>query len=924
MKRVCLLSGLVMLAFSLFAGYLKNFPITVTQPDGSVVNCFVTGDEYYNWVHDENGFTLIRDPQTGVVVYAMLQDDELVSTGYRVGSVDPASLGLEPEINISAEKRKQLRQEFLEHKPKKETKEHDSTTGSVRTAGTLNNIVIYIRFSDDSEFQPKANTYQDWFNKDADNFSSLYRYFKSLSNEKLFISTTFYPTASGNTILSYQDSYPRSYFQPYNASSNPNGYQGGDSGNERRDREHQLLKRAIDAVRSQIPPSLNLDCNNDGEVDNVCFVVRGGAGGWNSILWPHQWYLYSLNVTLNGKRVMIYNFQVETVFDQQGASVLAHEMFHSLGAPDLYRYVNENIDPVGPWDLMNMNATPPQSSAAYMRLKYGGWLNNIPEITQPGTYTLNNVWSATNNAYKIASPNSSSEYFVIEYRDKNVYWDSALPGSGLIIYRVNTLAEGNMDGPPDEVYIFRPGGNNNNTDGNINNAFFSSQAGRTVFNDSSNPPCFLSNNQPGGISISNISASGGTTMSFELSDAGACPGPSNMTVNYTSDCNAQISWNAPNTKTIGITPETDRGDEIVFNNFPVAGATLLSEAHNENTKFSHNFAMTGGEPYDASDRASGWLGWCGPLYDAIGTGGQVEFIVAARFVPSDLATAGIKTGDVITKMRFVPAHVSYIAAVTLAIYQGGSSPTNPGALVCQQDVTQNLLEQQHNEITLNTPYAINASQELWIGYYVATYGGYPAGCDAGPSVVGKGDLIYLNNAWSNLLTVTNFTVSANWNIEAFVITGGTEDTKYNVYRDGVLVASNIAETSYTDSGFSPYANHTWSVRATCSGGGESAVASVTKESCVVGIEAPPSPPEGGDVRVYPNPTSGLIMICDVRCAICDIAIFDVMGRAVVVAQSHIENRTSQIALDLSNLPAGVYFIRITTADGVVTRKVVKE
>jgi len=61
-----------------------------------------------------------------------------------------------------------------------------------------------------------------------------------------------------------------------------------------------------------------------------------------------------------------------------------------------------------------------------------------------------------------------------------------------------------------------------------------------------------------------------------------------------------------------------------------------------------------------------------------------------------------------------------------------------------------------------------------------------------------------------------------------------------------------------------------------------------------------------------------------------------MGRTI---QSEIENRTignrkseigqseieqSQITFDVSNIPTGIYFIRITTADGVVVKKVIKK
>jgi len=56
-----------------------------------------------------------------------------------------------------------------------------------------------------------------------------------------------------------------------------------------------------------------------------------------------------------------------------------------------------------------------------------------------------------------------------------------------------------------------------------------------------------------------------------------------------------------------------------------------------------------------------------------------------------------------------------------------------------------------------------------------------------------------------------------------------------------------------------------------------------------------------------------------------IVVFDMLGRKVMtVTESQIANRKSQITFDISNVPAGVYFVRIQTENGVVTRKVVKE
>ena len=44
---------------------LKDVPQTVIQPNGETLECFASGDEYHNWLHDENGFTIIQNKETG-------------------------------------------------------------------------------------------------------------------------------------------------------------------------------------------------------------------------------------------------------------------------------------------------------------------------------------------------------------------------------------------------------------------------------------------------------------------------------------------------------------------------------------------------------------------------------------------------------------------------------------------------------------------------------------------------------------------------------------------------------------------------------------------------------------------------------------------------------------------------------------------
>lgn len=493
------------------AAYIRNFPININQPDGAKIECFATGDEYYNWLHDEDNYTIIQSQVDGYYYYAQLENGILVPSIYKVGETNPKLTNLKVGINISGEEMKEIRSKILKETPPKPVPANyvNNRSGS----GVINNLCMFIRFADQDEFTSDTLLNYNRFNDSTAGANSQYNYFKYTSYEQLDILTYLYPQSTTNIVVSYQDIYDRSYYMPYNASSNPNGYLD----DERAEREHALLRRTIEFVvaSGQIPASLDLDYDNDDLVDNICFIVRGSPTAWSTLLWPHKWSLWSEDVFINGKQVWSYNFQLETHLASNAVGVLVHEMGHTLTMPDLYHYTDNGISPAGPWDVMESNSNPPQSMLAFMKYKYCDFIDDIPEITESGTYTLYPLSSTEKNCYKIASATSDSQYFMVEYRVKEGTFEGSLPGSGMLIYRIDPEAgNGNAQGPPDEVYIYRPNGTPD-YNGSVNQANYAADFWRTEINDETNPSSFLQNGSAGGLYITDISALG-DSMTFRV------------------------------------------------------------------------------------------------------------------------------------------------------------------------------------------------------------------------------------------------------------------------------------------------------------------------------------------------------------------------------------------------------------------------
>jgi PKD repeat protein len=145
-----------------------------------------------------------------------------------------------------------------------------------------------------------------------------------------------------------------------------------------------------------------------------------------------------------------------------------------------------------------------------MKYKYGNWFNTIPEMTSNGSYKLPAVSVNPFACYKIPVPESESEFFMVEYRKKTGY-DSNLYGSydeGLLVYRINSTVIGNRNGPPDEIYVLRPGIDENSENGFLGDATFSDVQNRHELTSLSDPYPFLENGTKSSFSIYDIEIMG--------------------------------------------------------------------------------------------------------------------------------------------------------------------------------------------------------------------------------------------------------------------------------------------------------------------------------------------------------------------------------------------------------------------------------
>ncbi len=401
------------------------------------------------------------------------------------------------------------------------------------TDPNFSNLVVFVDFADTSHNHQEsifgscyqadtAPTFQ-YFNGDGTYPRGMRQYLYNISYGKLRVENIFpqYDEAEDAII-------------PYKLSGTAADYAAN---------ETAMITEIIGKLNEsgQITEGMNLHLGNSSQIlDNLMIVVPCDDGNETRLFTGHK-ANYAGTDAVAGNLVRDYTIVTEggIYFGNLKSGLIIHEFLHTLGYPDLYRGTVEANQqkgmPAALWDIMATSDHRVRYPLAYLRSAYTEWfdISTIRESQQGlSLYAASAATEETKDrqAFLLKTDYSDTEFFVVEYRKKGTgdsEYDAGIPGSGLIVYRVNTSYRTNYSGPPDHIYIFRPNDTcredgNEEAGGDIFDSFLSLESGRTSYGSSdpgasvSDGAITYSDGTNSGIVISNVGSAAGDQITFDI------------------------------------------------------------------------------------------------------------------------------------------------------------------------------------------------------------------------------------------------------------------------------------------------------------------------------------------------------------------------------------------------------------------------
>ena len=446
--------------------------VKVQQPNGSFVTLRLVGDEWQHFQTTADGYSVVKNQQ-GYYVYAEKKNGQLEATAFVAH--DEAERTVSEQAYLSAVKKYQapdMSERLIQERQLIQQRQQEILAGRRAQGNRATNysnfrgLIILIEF-DDKGFSREdyPEIMNDMVNKEG---------YSGFDNLTLTGSVRDY--FSDNSGGKFQPQFDivgpyKVKFSQYDCNINKENKIG------------QILKAAIDSA--DVVGNINFkdyDGDGDGNVDLVYFIVAGNGANYTgndeNLWWPHRsgfWGLRKDNVNIrdyaSSTELLGYMSRPTTV-RIDGIGTICHEFSHVLGLPDFYdsdyeKGGGQSNDP-GDWSVMASgcyadNGDTPVGYSLYERYSVG-FCEEPEKITAEGSYTLEPLFSSF-TGFRIDSP-VNKEFFLFENRQKNDFkWDKFLPGSGMLVHRVDKTNSGVWSGNtvnanPDHNYyeVVRAGG----------------------------------------------------------------------------------------------------------------------------------------------------------------------------------------------------------------------------------------------------------------------------------------------------------------------------------------------------------------------------------------------------------------------------------------------------------------------------------
>lgn len=408
---------------------------TFIQPDQTRIHIRGWGNQEYAVFESLEGFTIVKNPETGFYEYAQLSSDNssLETTGIKVGEPIPDTLNLTPKLRPAPNTAKQQARAAQGNRPQRrcEIRRQEAkaallnlpAAGSPQAAppkgtrtGTYVGLCLLIEFPDDRASIPQQEIVK-FCNQSGyrgyGNNGSVFDYFYDNSNGKLQYTNLVTPY--------YMAKHNKAY---YTDESIPFGQ-----------RARELIVEALSYFKNQGFDFGSLSTDNSKYIYALnVFYAGGRPNNWSKGLWPHAWSLASPFLISSGKQ--FYDYQITEIGSDVSLGTFCHENGHMLcDFPDLYDYGYQSAG-VGVYCLMCaggvQNPKNPTQIGAYLKYK-AGWATSVINVTSGIQGTI----SADKNEFFIYyNPSNKKEYFILENR-YTTGRDSSLPSAGIAIWHVD-------------------------------------------------------------------------------------------------------------------------------------------------------------------------------------------------------------------------------------------------------------------------------------------------------------------------------------------------------------------------------------------------------------------------------------------------------------------------------------------------------